>query len=456
MVGTRLAVWLAAALVLGVGCSGAASGGARGDLTSGGASVVVQQTSPDPAVTDLVLTLRNDAGQEVQAPERQPAGRSVRFQGLPSTAATLQLDYMQNGRRLARFALPLTGQEGPELVLSDPPAVSESDPVRFSFAFLGCNRVNNGDVTGVNSPSSANVGQLQQDFTEIPLLQPTPSYVFFCGDLVLNEAAGTQTLTEQLQGWKAFFATTPLAASAVKLVPLVGNHEMVQKTGAGEIPNPPTGPVWTSEMAPWIYGSDGPTMAPPNPDGVQRDESRLSYSFRDGSRVFVVVNTDTFVGGDQPGDSGHVPLHWLQAILAAAQADATVTDVYVFGHRPVQSPDPDNPGIVDSEAWQFYALLAASPKVRGYFCAHAHLWQQGVPSGAPSGSTLQEVISGNGGSKAEKTFVKHNGFYGYTVVGSTQSGATVLQAFGRAIPATYDAPPPQPPSTLRAMNVLTR
>lgn len=447
---------LAAAFVLGVGCGGSASPAPRTDLTSGASAVVVQQTSPDPAVTDLVLTLRNNEGQVVQGPQRQPAAPSVRFPGLPASAATLQLDYMEGGQRLARFAQPLTGVEGPELVLRDPAAVPDQDPVEFSFAFLGCNRVNNGDVKGVNSPSSANTGQLQQDFTEIPLLQPKPSYVFFCGDLVLNEAAGTGPLTEQLQGWKALFATTPLAASSVKLVPLVGNHEMVEKTSAGEIPNPPTGAVWTSEMAPWIYGSDGPTMAPPNPDGVQRDESRLSYSFRDGSRVFVVVNTDTFVGGDQPTDSGHVPLNWLQAILTAAEADATVTDVYVFGHRPVQSPDPDNPGIVASEAWQFYALLAGAPKVRGYFCAHAHLWQQGVPAGAPAGSTLQEVISGNGGSKAEKTFAKHNGFYGYTVIGSTRAGATVLQAFGRAIPAPYDAPPPQPPSTLRAMNLLTR
>lgn len=450
-----MAAALAAVVFLGAGCSGSSGAPGGGGAANPGA-VIVQNSALDPAVTDLVLTLRNDAGVAVQASESRPAQRSVTFSGLPPTAATLELSYMQAGRVLARFAQPLTGLEGPELVLTDPPVVPQDDPVEFSFAFLGCNRVNSSDVKGVNSPSSANVGQLVQDFTEIPLLQPQPSYVFFCGDLVMNEAAGTATLTEQLQGWKALFAGTPLASSGVKLVPLVGNHEMVVKTHAGEIPNPPTGPVWTTEMAPWIYGSDGPTTAPPNPDGVQRDESRLSYSFRDGSRVFLVVNTDTYVGGNQPSDSGHVPLAWLQDRVAAATADPAVTDVYVFGHRPVDSPDPGNPGIVANEALRFYGILAASPKVRGYFCAHAHLWQQGVPGTAPAGSRLQEVISGNGGSEAVKSFAKHNGFYGYTVIGDTQAGRTVLQAFGRPIPEPYDAPPPQPASTLRALNVLTR
>lgn len=53
-----------------------------------------------------------------------------------------------------------------------------------------------------------------------------------------------------------------------------------------------------------------------------------------------------------------------------------------------------------------------------------------------------------------KSFRKRHGYYGYTVLGITRAGRVVLQSWGRPIPGPYDAPPSQPPSTLRTFMTL--
>src|SRR5262249_5539787 len=135
-----------------------------------------------------------------------------------------------------------------------------------------------------------------------------------------------------------------------------------------------------------------------------------------------------------------------------------VENIFVFGHRPVSSPDPSNEGITTLQALPFYHLLSASTpdgtpsKVRAYICAHAHLWDAGVPSTAPPGSTLVQIIAGNGGSPVPSPFASP--YYGYTVVGVTQAGAVTLESWGRPVPTPYAAPPPQPASTLREQSTV--
>src|SRR5262249_51646303 len=126
-----------------------------------------------------------------------------------------------------------------------------------------------------------------------------------------------------------------------------------------QIPNPPTGEVFTSLMAAYIPGDNGPTTAPPNLDHVARNESQLSFSFLDGASLFVVVDTDTYEGGNLPSDTGLVPLNWLQEMLVAANADPSIHDVFVFGHRPIDSPDPQNAPINSADALPFFQILAA-------------------------------------------------------------------------------------------------
>jgi hypothetical protein len=406
---------------------------------------------------------------------------SVELDDVPRATTTLQIEYLTaaDSAPVAIFRTSVDLTQG-HAAITDPPFVDTSDDVVFSLVSFGCNRVAS-DALASNSPSSANVGQLVQDFAEIvdpAHLSPTPDYVFFTGDLVLNLASGTATLASQLEGWIALYESTPLGASSVPLVAVAGNHEMLLQitvtpgptptpggasvppedatSGSGvkiEIPNPPTGATFTSEMAAYIPAANGPTEAPPNLDHVERNESMLSFTFRDGPNLFMVVNTDTYVGGDTEEATGLVPLNWIAQELAAANGDPTVENVFVFGHRPVSSPDASNAPIAPSQALAFYQLLAAPAadgqptKVRAYICAHAHLWQQGVPTIAPPGSTLVQVIAGNGGSPTSSAFVSP--YYGYTVIAVTQSGAVTLESWGRPVPTPYAAPPPQPATTLR-------
>jgi hypothetical protein len=407
----------------------------------------------------------------------------VELDGVADEVITLQIEYLASNDAppVADFRTSVDLSQG-HATIADPAFVVADDPVVFSFVSFGCNRVGN-DQLANNSPSSANIGQLTQDFAEITdssHLGVLPDYVFFTGDLVQNLAPGIDMLSSQLEGWKAVYASTPLGSSSIPLIAVAGNHELlVQVTvtatpapmstpGSGQassvegnsaavtvqIPNPPTGAVFTSEMADFIPAANGPTVAPPNPDHVERDESMLSFSFRDGANLFIVVDTDTYTGGDTPEVTGFVPLNWLTEQLDAANSDSTIENIFVFGHRPIDSPDPNNLPIAPSQALPFYELLAAPTatgaptKVRVYICAHAHLWNEGVPSTAPLGSTLVQVIAGNGGSPVSSAFTPPI-YYGYTLFSLTQAGDLTAESWGRPVPVPYAAPPPQPTTTLR-------
>src|SRR5262249_47929820 len=145
--------------------------------------------------------------------------------------------------------------------------------------FFGCNRIQKHDWDKGENPSSANLPQLRQTFADIAgpdrVLSRIPPYFFFTGDLVLNLATddGT-TLREQLDAWVDLFHMDPSGISGkTTLVPLPGNHEMLQEVGSGdtkiEILNPPTNAVWVN----WLtangfdrFAGNGPTNAGPNPD----------------------------------------------------------------------------------------------------------------------------------------------------------------------------------------------
>jgi calcineurin-like phosphoesterase family protein len=442
-----------------------------------------------PDVTRFRFTGYDAVGAALFGPEVVAKAVTVTLHDVPPDTVTLRIEYLTaNDAVVGAFRTSVNLSNGSATIVN-PSFVDTTDPVVFSFVSFGCNRVSS-NALATNLPSSANIGQLTQDFAEIvepSISSPTPAYVFFTGDLVLNLDSGTSTLTSQLQGWKQLYESTPLGMSAVQLVTIAGNHEMLveitvtptpkpthtpkagefeRAEGGGakdsvkiEIPNPPTGAVFTSEMAAFIPAANGPTEAPPNLDHVQRDESMLSFSFQDGANVFILVNTDTYIGGDTPAVTGYVPLNWLQDQVSAANDNAAVENIFVFGHRPIDSPETSNLGITESQAVPFYEILTAPTtsgapsKVRAYICAHAHLWQQGVPGNAPPGSTLPQVIAGNGGSELASEFQPPI-YYGYSVFGLTQGGSVTLENWGRPVPTPYAAPPPQPVSTLREQFTL--
>ncbi len=80
-------------------------------------------------------------------------------------------------------------------------ADAAQDPVKLSFVFMGCNRIQHSDWKTIkhDDPSSANLPQLRQSLKDISQLQPPSSSLFFVGDLVVNLADDDgKTLKKQL------------------------------------------------------------------------------------------------------------------------------------------------------------------------------------------------------------------------------------------------------------------
>lgn len=395
-------------------------------------------------VTTFRFTGTNQAGQRVFGPITQARVNNLTL-SLPTDLSAVQIEGLTTptGDLLADYVTSLSyGQT----VLNNPPFVRVGDERRETFVVLGCNRLDYGDQQ--RTPSSANSAQLIADLQEIPQrFNPRPSYIFFTGDLVMAENHAP-LLTQQLTDWTGLWNSI---SQGIPLAPLTGNHEMLyyDESIQDEVPDPPCGAVWSSIMAPYIPASDGPTQAAPNLDHVQRDESKLSYTFRLGTTYFICLNTETWEGGLTPADVGLVPMNWLQQKLHAAEADPTVRDILVLGHKPVfvLGNLSDEDGLNPTQALPFYTMLNASPKVRAYLCAHAHLWLYGVPTDVPAGSTLPQLVAGNAGSSIESSFAP--GYYGYTLIHRHNSGRITGESWGRPVPTPYYDQSPQPPSTIR-------
>lgn len=322
-----------------------------------------------------------------------------------------------------------------------------AESLATSFVFTGCNRVQGGDWDVNLNPSSANLPQLQRTFADVAALADTPKLFFFTGDLVLGLRKGSAELAGQLEGWAAVYEADPIAKK-VPLVPLVGNHEVLytDKASGNELSNDKADATWTQ----WIsahgfdaHAGNGPTNAPPNADALQDDQSKLSYSFDDGANHFVVLNTDTWTTTPAPATGstaiGWIALAWLEADLAAAQAKAGIAHVFVFGHKPIVAPSGStsadeavNPALAANVA----ALLDRTPKVRGYFCAHAHEWDARK---LPGKRGVYQIVAGNGGSKLETKW--KDPYYGFTEARVYTSGRVGIVSYGRPVPTPYTASP---------------
>ncbi len=337
------------------------------------------------------------------------------------------------------------------------------DSVVFSFVILGCNRIQAADWKKIKNddPSSANLPQLQQSFVDISKLNPLPNYVFFTGDLVLNlEQDDGKILRSQLDAWSQLYRASPLVGKTT-LVPMTGNHEMLQEIDqAGkkvEASNPATDPVWVD----WLhqngfdrFAGNGPTPAGQNLDRLQDDQSKLTYSFNDGDRHFIIINTDTLT---TTKNVGWIALNWIKNDVESAQRNPQAKGIYLFGHKPITPPietaSQADAGIFNDSssalANQLQSVLLANPKVKGYFCAHAHLWEA-----RPLMSSTQpwQVIAGNAGSQLESNWAPAGGtYYGFTVVNVYGSGTVGIVSYTRPVPDPYyadSAPPGRPQSEI--------
>lgn len=299
-----------------------------------------------------------------------------------------------------------------------------ADAIAFSFAVVGCNRVDKADT--VSGTSTANVEQLKKTFADIAALNPKPKFLFFAGDEVFGFTRDTVSLATQLQGWRAIYEASPLYNSGVELVALPGNHEVQDASkiayAAGER-------TWLRVMAPYVTrGGNGPKAA--SLDALQTDQSKLTYSFDYQDTHFLTLDTDP-VGADW-----HVPVNWVQQDLTAAAARG-VKHVFAIGHKPA-FPYPTAPtdglSLYPDSRDAFWSLLI-NAHAEAMFAAHNHVYYRTQPA---NGKTWM-VVAGNGGSKLDAGLDSNipttGQYYGFTLVTVMTSGKVMTYSYGRDIPA---------------------
>jgi len=315
----------------------------------------------------------------------------------------------------------------------------QSDPVVFSFAFFGCNRIDKGDWDKASNPSTANLPQLRQNFLDISNIKPMPKILFATGDLVIGYGDDKgEEVREQLDAWIAEYRTSPLRGK-IALVPISGNHELNIKRKDVRMESPYTTAIWndwvrTNHLMP--VRPNGPSMG--GPDNLVDDQSKLNFSFDSNGVHFICLNTDTRA---KDGRIGYVPADWI-----AKDIRKTTKPTFILGHRNiVEGVTAKGDAPIEPESGsKVISAMQASPNVIGYLCAHVHAWDVSKINGAMP----WQVIAGNGGSKLEKDWKPEGGkTYGFGVIEIHKSGTINLVPYFRPaddgsapVPAVAQAP----------------
>lgn len=297
-----------------------------------------------------------------------------------------------------------------------PAPAAVRDTLAYSFAVLGCNRVDNSDLNLAANPSTANVPQLNQTYAELATLKPVPDYLFFMGDMVLGYSPDSAVIGHELRAWVRLYQAAPLSRTSIRLVAMPGNHEVM--SGKNQPSFAGAELAWRNAMRPYIVGSNGPAAG--GVDKLTTDQSRLTYSFDYKKSHFVVLNTDPV------GAEATVPLAWLQTDLAAAHTKGS-QHIFAFGHKPAL-PAPGGDGLRNGGS--MWDVLEAN-HAEAMLAAHNHLYFR---SQQPNYHPWQ-VIAGNGGSVLDASASPNKLFYGYTLVKVFTSGKVKAYSYGRDLPA---------------------
>lgn len=302
--------------------------------------------------------------------------------------------------------------------LPTPSAGAPRDTLAFSFAVLGCNRVDKNDVDLAANPSTANQVQLLRTCQELADLRPAPAYVFMMGDLVMGYDPDSAVIGRELRAWVRLYRSSALGrVGTTRLVALPGNHEVM--SGKNMPAYQGAEAAWLKALAPYLPPANGPAAG--GPDRLGTDQSRLTSSFDYQGSHFVVLNTDPV------GSEATVPTQWLTQDLAAARA-RRVRHTFVLGHKPaVAAPGGDglrNGGDVMS--------LLNLNRGEAMLAAHNHLYYRVQP---PGGQAWQ-IIAGNGGSLLDASAYPDRAFFGYTLVKVFTNGKVKAFSYGRDLPTS--------------------
>lgn len=303
-----------------------------------------------------------------------------------------------------------------------------NDSILFSFAFVGCNRIQASDKNSkYTNSSTANIPELQRTFDEISKLQPKPKYFFFLGDLVLGLDQNPRKLNGQLQSWLNQ-ANDPhfsmLAGSGIQLIALPGNHEMLFKDSEShdELPWKDAINIWQSTMTGLMPSEKLNRVS--GPDSIFNQQT---YSFDFLNTHFIVLNTDTW---NNDSLIGTFPLSWVESDIIAASMNKQIAHTFLLSHKPIWvSPNNGKDDTVQDSLGKALWKVMERYHVEALFSAHSHQYQRNEPH---KGESIQ-IIAGNGGSQYTKSIDREAQFMGYCIVEVLQNGDVILKSMGRCI-----------------------
>jgi hypothetical protein len=311
------------------------------------------------------------------------------------------------------------------------------DSLLFSFAVVGCNRVDKQDLSS-SDPSTANLPQLNRTFRDILALKNKPKFFFFVGDMVIGYTGmDTTLLKNELSAWVALYEQSGLKQAGIELVPTPGNHEVL--SAHGKPANASAEQIFTEVMQPYIKNNNGPLIG--GLDSLQTDQSELTYSFDYKNTHFVMLNTD-----DVDKES-RIPYHWvINDIKDAKQRGAE--HIFALGHKPAYPyPGEDGLDVYPNERDSFWLALEAVHS-EAMFAAHNHIYYRAQPDAYKT----RQIVAGNGGSPlsafAASPWQKN---FGFVLVEVYQSGKVLMKEYARRdVPADgYLGDPTNYPTTVR-------
>ncbi|MEM7186140.1 MAG: metallophosphoesterase [Bacteroidota bacterium] len=328
------------------------------------------------------------------------------------------------------------------------------DSVIFSFSFMGCNRVDRGDVQD-SVPSTANKYVLERILAEMAQQENKPELFFFLGDLVLAEST-TEKLNHQLEAWVSLYDSTSFHNSGIELVAVPGNHEMLyarevfDKNGKNgkwkEFPLAGSTDIWLNYMKEHMP-KDRDTVA-----STDTLDNRLTFSFIRHNVGFVVMNTDSYNPPNKKnpyGLEGMIPTDWIIQKIDEYKANPNIDHVFVLGHKPYYVDGKPNTGHHGIPEGPILWPAMESAGVVAMLSAHLHDYQRLQPINDSLGGGTYQVIAGNGGSSGTAPF------FGYSTISIMSSGAAVLHSVGFCKGDPYTTPVPENATTTRDSTQLT-
>jgi hypothetical protein len=283
-------------------------------------------------------------------------------------------------RKLALFAALLAA--GAAVVASAqtlPPATQlrtgaaplAATPAATKFTFV---------VAGDNRPAKPTL-PLTQPLLDIAgrLAAAPPAFVVWNGDAVFGK--GVAGLSGQYAAFRDAMKKVP-----VPLFNAPGNHEMVVQT------NIPCG----TAASPW--NAEVPDYSGAMPAQYAESIGAPYGMFHYGNAAFLLLNTDDApdvpipTACDYNGFVGQAQLTALQNTLTQLSADATVTHIFLFMHRPIHDDNFAQFGGQGTSDYaqrlaQFSAAIdnASHPKVTFVFASHDHRLYVYPPPAAANG-----------------------------------------------------------------------